>query len=73
MTAEPWQRCEVRPTLRVIDSTERGSHATILRLSCGHDRSIGGNTIRDSWASGAAHMMTGMTYPCFDGHCGKRA
>lgn len=56
--------------LQTITATERRERVTILKLECGHHRSVGGNMIRHSGMVGAAHLMTGMQYPCRDGLCG---
>lgn len=61
------------PTPRLIVEAERGERSTVLRLQCGHHRSIGGNLIADTWAAGAADLAVGILYPCVDGHCGKPA
>lgn len=55
---------------RLITDSIRGPRSTVLKLECGHDRSIGGNKIEQSWGAGPAHMMKGFYYPCQDGHCG---
>lgn len=57
--------------LQTILSAERREKVTILKLECGHHRSIGGNIIRHSGMAGHAHLMTGLQYPCRDGLCGK--
>lgn len=60
---------EWQGTARKVVETVRRSKTTLVRLECGHDRSIGGNWIDHSGMCGDAHLL--MYYPCHDGHCGK--
>lgn len=60
------------PTKREIVATERGERSTILKLACGHDRAIGSDLFETiNGVRFVAHAMTGMFYPCCDGHCGR--
>jgi len=56
--------------VRTILAVQHMPNATVLRLECGHDRSIGGHV----WMNGkpASIALTGQKYECHDGTCGGK-
>jgi hypothetical protein len=61
-------------TSRVIVAAERREKSTIIKLDCGHERSIGGHTWPGGKPVGRPEDLVRfrVRYDCQDGHCGGR-
>lgn len=58
--------------IREVKAVVRREHSSLLMLSCGHDRSIGGHVMPDGRPV-ADFAKNGIGYDCRDGHCWRSA